>query len=172
MNKFHRFVIAISALGLMILLAQGAPAHGQDRGEAKATIGGAHVTIDYGRPLLKGRDPLKMIQPGQVWRIGANESTTLESDKALNFGGTTVPAGKHILLAHYAEPGKWSLVVSRKPWDQYEPSAKIAEAPMTVESQDKSLETLAVELSSQGQNGVIKIAWGKMRLQGSFSAAQ
>ena len=54
-----------SAAGVLALLAANGIAHGNERGTAKAVIGSATVTIDYGRPMLKGRDLMKMIQPGE-----------------------------------------------------------------------------------------------------------
>ncbi len=172
MAKLNRLILGVIALGLLMVLAHTSRAHGNDRGEAKATIGGAHVSIDYGRPSLKGRDPLKMIQPGNVWRIGSDAPTTIESDKDLDFGGTKVTKGKHILLARYVEPGKWTLVISSKPANQYEPSAKLAEVPMTLQEAADSTETVSIQVSEKGRGGVIDIAWGKMRLMASFMTAQ
>jgi len=172
MNKFHRLFIVACGTALFALMTQGGFAHGAERGGAKATIGGAQVTIDYGRPLLKGRDPLKMLKPGQVWRIGADASTTIESDKDLDFGGTKLPKGKHILLAQLEESGKWTLVVSAKPWNQYESSAKIAAVPLTLEEAPDSVEPVTIQLSGQDGTGILVISWGKMRLSGSFRAAE
>ena len=171
MLNSKRFSVT-SAVGVLALLAANGIAHGNERGTAKAVIGSATVTIDYGRPMLKGRDLMKMIQPGEVWRIGSDAPTTIESDVDLDFGGTRVPKGKHILLAHYSGPGKWSLVVSSKAASQYEPGAKLAEVPMEVQESKAPEEEVTIQLSPKGSQGVIEIAWGTMRLTGSFSAAK
>ena len=167
-------VSVVSSMGVLALVAGNLIAHGNERGSAKATIGSATVTIDYGRPMLKGRDPMKMIQPGEVWRIGSDAPTTIESDADLDFGGTRVPKGKHILLAHYTGPGKWSLVVSSKSASQFDPGAgaKLAEVPMEVQESKDPVEEVTVQLAAKGSQGVIEIAWGTMRLAGSFSAAK
>src|SRR6516164_296662 len=165
-------VSVVSSMGVLALVAGNLIAHGNERGTAKATIGSATVTIDYGRPMLKGRDPMKMIQPGEVWRIGSDAPTTIESDADLDFGGTRVPKGKHILLAHYIEPGKWSLVVSSKSASQFEPGAKLAEVPMEYDESRDTMEEVTIQLSAKGGQGVINIAWGTMRLTASFSAAK
>jgi DUF2911 family protein len=170
MTGFRRLFLVAIALTLISIVAQTGLAHGAERAQAKATIGGAHVTVDYGRPLLKGRDPLNLLKPGQVWRIGADASTTIESDKDLNFGGTKVPKGKHILLAQLVEPGKWALVVSSKPWNQYEPGSKIAETPLALADAPDPVETVTIQLSEKDGAGVIEISWGKMRLSGTFKA--
>ena len=162
----------VSAVGVLVLLAANGIAHGNERGTAKATIGGATVTIDYGRPTLKGRDLMKMIQPGGVWRIGSDAPTTIESDADLDFGGTRVPKGKHILLAHYIEPGKWSLIVSSKPASQFDPGDKLAEVPMELQQSKDPVDEVTIQLSAKGGQGVIDISWGTMRLSGSFSTVK
>jgi hypothetical protein len=171
MTKTRPFLIAISTAALVFLTTNAGVAHGAERGSVKLTINGAHITIDYGRPMLKGRDMLGQLKPGQVWRIGADSPTTLESDKDLDFGGTVVPKGKHILLAKLVEPGKWTLVFSSKSVFQYEASAKIAEVPLTIEEANDSDEMVTLKLTDQGGSGVLEIAWGKMRLTTSFKPA-
>lgn len=159
--------IALLSLGTAVLLAQG-----NNRGEAKATVGSAHVSIDYGRPMLKGRDPLEMIEPGQVWRLGASAPTTIDTNQDLMFGDTRVPKGQYILLAQMIERGKWVLLVSKKPADQYDPSAKVAEVPMEVENGQDSVEEMTIKVASHENEGNIEVAWGKSRLTASFSAGE
>ena len=171
MTKIWRTLIGLAAATLIVLMSSASMAHGAERGSVKVTINGARISIDYGRPALKGRDMLKQIQPGNVWRIGADAPTTLESDKELNFGGTIVPKGKHILLAHLVEPGKWTLVFSSKSVFQYEASAKLAEVPLTLQETSDSVELVTVQLNDHDGVGVIEIAWGKMRLSASFKPA-
>lgn len=171
MKYSTRVVLGISAFAMVIAGPSLNVAHGNDRGHAKATVGRAHVSIDYGRPTLKGRTPLQMIQPGQIWRMGADIPTTIDSDQDLLFGNTRVPKGKHILLARLAEPGKWFLVVSNKSANQYEPGAKLAEVPMKLENANNPLEELTIQLSSRGKQGFIEVGWGGSRLVASFTAA-
>lgn len=172
MKKFNRLIISLVTVGLLVFTALPSLAHGQNRGEAKATIGSAKVAIEYGRPSLKGRDLSKMVRPGQLWRMGADAPTTLDSDAELDFGGSRVPKGKNILLARLIEPGKWSLVVSTKSAFQYEPGAKIAEVPLEVQNGKDLVEQLTIQVSSKGGRGIIEIAWGTSRLLASFAPAK
>ncbi len=165
---------AASAIAIALLITGVAPtlAHGNERGQAKATIDKAQVTIDYGRPALKGRDMLKKIEPGNLWRLGSDAPTTIESNVDLDFGGTRVAKGKHILLARLVEPGKWTLVVSTKNATDYEPSAKLAEVPMEYSQATDSVEELSIQVSNSGGRGLIEIAWGTARLKASFAPAK
>ena len=153
-------------------LALAALAHGNEEGSAKAVIGNAKVSIDFRRPMLKGRDVMKMIPPGEMWRLGADAPTTIESDADLDFGGTRVRKGKHVLMARLVEPGKWTLVVSSKDRMHYEPSAKLAEIPMEVQQAPDSVEAMNIELTNQAGKGVIVVAWGTYRLTASFVPAK
>ena len=68
------------------------------------TIDGAHITIEYGRPSVKGRQIFgpagqALHPPGKVWRMGADEATTLKTDKDLMFGSLHLPAGTYTLYA-------------------------------------------------------------------------
>ena len=172
MKRLNCLTLALAVISLLTLGAVTSRAHGADRGEAKATVANAKVSIDYGRPSLKGRDMLKMLPVGSVWRIGADATTTITSDADLDFGGTRVAKGNHILLARQAEPGKWSLVVSSKGAFQYEPSAKLAEVPMDLQEGKDPVEELTITLTSKGGRGEIEIAWGTARLTATFGVAK
>ncbi|HUI41787.1 MAG TPA: DUF2911 domain-containing protein [Terriglobia bacterium] len=163
------FIVLAAALALAAASAFG---HGNEHGKTQAVIGGANVSIDYGRPTLKGRDLNALIKPGQLWRIGADVPTTIESDTDLDFGGTRVPKGKHILLARMIAPGQWSLVVSSQPVARFAPDAKLAEEAMTVEQRSDSAEELTIGLTNNGGNGgTIEISWGTQRLIAPFKPA-
>ncbi len=172
MRISKRIATVIATLSFLLVTALAGLAHGNDRDEAKVTVGSAKVSISYGRPTLKGRDLKKMIQPGQMWRIGADAPTTFESDTDLDFGGTRVQKGKHILLARFIEPGKWTLVFSKKSVFQYEPSAKVAEVPLEFGEGKDPAEELTIKLANQGGRGVLEIVWGTMRLTTSFAPAK
>src|SRR3982074_2283988 len=87
---------------------------GSPRATTVWTLKGATISIEYGRPYLKGRTVGKEVAPfGAEWRTGADQATTLKTDKALTFGPLVVPAGTHTL---YTLPGEaqWMLIVSKK----------------------------------------------------------
>jgi|GEM_PF-1206784 len=171
--KHRHLELTVFALTMALCLtALEAGAHGNEHGEAKATIGGARVTISFNSPTLKGRDLKTMIHPGDLWRLGADIPTTIESDADLDFNGTRIPKGKHVLLARFVQPGEWTLVVSSKDRMHYEPSAKLAEVPMEVQDVKDPVEAMTIQLANQGGRGVIEIAWGTQHLIASFTPAK
>jgi hypothetical protein len=71
--------------------AMGAPS---TRDTVRATVGSANVWIDYGRPAKRGREIWgKLVPYDTTWRMGANAAAQFRTDKDLDIGGATVPAG-------------------------------------------------------------------------------
>ncbi len=62
------------------------------------TVGGAEITVSYGRPYMKGRSLDKLVPEDQVWRAGADEATTFRTNKDLMVGSLAVPAGTYALF--------------------------------------------------------------------------
>lgn len=164
--------IVVAAAVLIFPAAALVRAHGNEHAEVKTVIGSAKVSITYNRPTLKGRDLGKLVHPGDLWRMGADIPTSLESDEDLDFGGTRVPKGKYILLARYVQPGEWRLVISTQDRMHYEPSAKVAEVPLEVEEGKDPVEELTIQLTNKGGRGMLEIAWGGQRLMTTFAPAK
>lgn len=84
------------------------------RDTVRAMIGGARLTIDYGRPSKRGRRIFGDVVPwNRVWRTGANLATHFTTSRALQFGETILPAGAYTLHTIPA-PESWTLLVSRQ----------------------------------------------------------
>ncbi len=84
-------------------------------------IGTAKVRITYHRPAVKGRKVWGSLVPyGEVWRLGANDATTIELSHDGKLAGHPLSAGKYAL---FAVPGKesWRILVNRKAeqWGAY-----------------------------------------------------
>src|SRR5262245_19119816 len=79
------------------------------------TVNGATISVEYGRPSVKGRTIGKDLEPmaWQPWRVGADEATTLKTDASLGFGNVTIPAGTYTLFVLSSEDG-WKLIVNKQ----------------------------------------------------------
>jgi hypothetical protein len=145
------------------LVASALPALAQNpRGEAKATVSGKAVSIDYGRPSLNGRDMLAKAEVGQAWRLGADAATTLKTAADLDFGGKKVPKGDYTLTATKVEADKWVLNVAGK-------DAKVAEIPLTNGKADAPVETFTIDLTAEKDKGDLTLSWGSLVLKTSFT---
>ena len=88
---------------------------------AEGTIGDANIKIDYSSPAVKGRTVWGGIVPyGKIWRTGANEATTFETDKDITVEGKTLPAGRYSV---FTIPSKeaWTIVFNSEAdqWGSY-----------------------------------------------------
>jgi hypothetical protein len=76
-------------------------------------IGITDITIDYSRPLVNGRQIwVKVVPYGQVWRVGANENTTITFSDPVTIEGQPLDKGAYGL---YAIPGEnqWTMIFSK-----------------------------------------------------------
>ncbi|MGK2962652.1 MAG: DUF2911 domain-containing protein, partial [Gemmatimonadaceae bacterium] len=63
------------------------------RGGGETRVLGATITLDFGRPVKRGRNIWGgLVQYGALWRTGANRATHFKTDRALRFGSLDVPA--------------------------------------------------------------------------------
>ena len=156
--------IAFAAAALALAVPSFAQMTG-DRGQAKVSLDGKTVSIDYGRPSLKGRDMLGQAVVGEAWRMGSNAPTTLKTDADLAFGTATVPKGEYVLKATTLDADKWQLNVLAK-LDQ----AKVADAPLVTKALPESVEQFTIDLSGAGKQGTLRLSWGKTALETTFTA--
>ena len=164
--------LVITVLATPLLVTFFALGHGNEHGLTSAQIGQGTVSVEYHKPLAKGRDLLSMIQPGAYWRMGADATTLLKTEVDLNFGGTTVAKGEYALSAHFTDAESWSLVLSKSPGRRGgKPADILAEVPGTIAKTTAPVEAMTIELSGQGSKGTLVLEWGNSRLSVDFSAA-
>jgi hypothetical protein len=137
---------------------------GSEHARTDWTIDGAKISIEYGRPVLKGRVPGKDVDPyeGKEWRTGADEQTTLVTDKALKFGTLSVPAGTYGLHTIPVN-GTWQLIVSKraKGWGiPYPKGEDLGRVPMTMGKTASPVEKLTISVDDTASGGALNIEWG------------
>jgi hypothetical protein len=125
-----------------------------------ATVGKANVSIEYGRPSLKGRKAVggQLVPYGQVWRTGADEATVLTTDADLVIGTLTVPAGSYALFTLPGEK-EWQLIVNKNPkqWGafSYKEAEDLGRVPMKVKSLGAPVEQFTIAV----KDGLIVMSW-------------
>lgn len=159
MRRIVLFVASIMVAGV------AAAAHDGSRGTAELAVGGGKVSVEYGRPALKGRNVEELVKPGQVWRMGADAATTLTTDVALTFGDKAVQPGKYVLRAKHVENQSWLLQLVG------EDRAVIAEVPMKFAKSSTSEEHMAIRLESAGDGAKFVLHWGEFTLTTGFAKA-
>ena len=158
----HRALVPY-VLAVTLGLTAAATAHSAPRGEAKVTLAGKPIVVDYGRPSLNGRDMLGKAEVGQEWRMGADAPTTLDTPVSLGFGGAPVPPGKYVLRAKKVSEKDWALKLERD-------GKTAAEVPLQSSPLDKSVEVFTIDLAEEKGQGVFRMSWGNVALATRFTA--
>ena len=170
-------LIRKSATLVVLTLVAGTVCFAQKnpRATSKVDIAGKFVMIEYGRPSMKGRDPLALVEPGKVWRMGADKSTTFTSDGRLSFGKMAVPEGSYSLWLKKTGDQSFELVFNKQigQWGtQYSGSIDdIASIPMTFSEGSEAVEmfTLSLTRGAKANAGELTLQWGKAVLKAPFT---
>jgi hypothetical protein len=171
-----------------LAFATAALAQEPSRGNAATTIGGKKVTVNYGRPALKGRDMselLKQLPADRMWRAGENQVTILTTEGDLLVGGKKVPAGRYSLYVHAPASGDWSLALNSdqgialgkiwdkapanlkdEPWPHLQDYSKnvaqteVLRAPMKSGTASPAAENFTVTFAPASDGANMILAWG------------
>ena len=130
--------------------------------EEEKKAGEPKIRVLYSRPQAKEREVFgNLVKYGEVWRIGANESTEVLFYQDVTIGGTKVKAGRYTMYANTQE-NEWEVMFStdKDGWGQYafKPEESTA-AKITVSTKKtpETLEALAIvfEKADGGANMII-----------------
>ncbi len=114
----RRAWLAMSAMLLLTAAAVSAQSildlpRASQKAEVKQRIGVTDITVNYGRPLVKGRKVWGGLVPyGKVWRAGADENTTIEFTDPVTIEGKQLDKGVYGL---HMIPGEneWTVIFSK-----------------------------------------------------------
>ena len=129
------------------------------------------IWIDYGQPHARGRTVVGTLVPfDNVWRTGANSSTTFHTDVDLTIGETFVPKGTYSLYTLPTQAG-WKLIVNRQTgqWGtQYDASRDLARIDLTSRTLAEPAESFSITLvpvdGDPPARGRLVLAWGTSEL--------
>ncbi len=122
------------------------------------------ISIDYGRPGVKGRTIFGNLVPyGQVWRAGANSSTKITFGQSINFGGKIVPAGTYGLFIIPTEK-EWKIILNKdfQQWGAYtyDPKQDVVDVTVPVKKLADKQEWFEITLDPTDENtGNLVIKW-------------
>jgi Protein of unknown function (DUF2911) len=180
-----KFLFSLFTLIMACYLVQAqsltVPSGGSNKAMVSERIGVSDITINYGRPGVKGREgkiwgqlvPYGFTDLGfgnrkpAPWRAGANENTTVEFSHDVKIEGKDLPAGKYGL--HLAVGENESTFIFSKnstSWGSffYEESEDALRVNIKNEKLEQSVEWLKYEfLNTTNNSATIAVSWEKMR---------
>jgi len=118
MRKVILFIALVSMVAFGSF-AQEKPA--SPPAKVEGTIDGVKVTIDYHQPSAKGRKIMGGLVPyGEVWRTGANNTTSIEFSGPVKIEGQALAAGKYALFTIPGE-NEWTIIINKTiKWGHYD----------------------------------------------------
>lgn len=160
LRKIHFLLIAL--LIVNFTNAQEKPTTSKEVASGK--INGATITINYDSPAVKGREIWgKLVPFNEVWRAGANEATTFETDKDLLIEGSKLPAGKY---SFFVVPNEIESVIifnkEAKQWGAYK--YKVKEDQIRVVVKQQVANTMAEKLIYKINTNNIVLSWEKWNI--------
>ena len=156
----------------------------------RATIAGASIALDYGRPSMRGRTifgpgtatPRPVVPWGEVWRTGANFATRLTTSADIVLGGQTIPAGTYTLWTLPSASG-WKLIVNKQTkapcktaaecsdpkranlWGtDYSADSDLVRVDLPATQVAPPVEEFTMGVDAQGAGGVLWMAWDRTKL--------
>ena len=140
--------------------------------EEQITFSAGDLTIKvfYNRPYKKGRKIFGELVPfGTVWRTGANEATTFETNKDLNIEGKTLRKGKYSL---WTIPGEESWkVIFNSAYGQWgvnplgeanrDPALDVLAVDVHAVEQEREFEQFTISFEKVGEDAEMVLIWDK-----------
>jgi len=177
---FSGLALVIAAAWATAVRAQNGSGFGSGRASphetVSATVGGAHLSIVYGRPSMRGRTVFGALVPyGRVWCPGADEATILESSKELLLGSLRIPTGPHTIWM-LPTADHWRLIVSQEPsgfHTRYYPNRDLGRVDLRLRELSAPVEQLTFAIAETSANsGTITMTWEKTEVSAPFSVVQ
>jgi Protein of unknown function (DUF2911) len=155
------FLFAIQMVGNgQIAIPQLSPA-----AKIEQQIGLAKVEISYSRPSLKGRNLLgtSHIPFGKVYRMGANDATTISFSEDMKIENQMIPKGKYALMA-IPDASEWTIIINKddKQWGayQYKEAKDALRFKVPVQKTSQKIETLSFSFEeTQPESATLIFRW-------------
>jgi len=131
------------------------------------------LEVFYNRPSKRERDIFGgLVAYNKVWRTGANEATTFETNQALKIGNDSLAAGKYTL---WTIPNKnsWHIIFNSKqyPWGVNDAMQAMREAEfdvinidIPVEEIETTVEQFTIAFDNSTDNLSLTMAWDKTKI--------
>lgn len=144
-------------------MAQEAKPKASPAATATGKVNGATITINYSSPAVKGRKIWGGLEAyDKVWRAGANDATTFETDKDIKVEGKNLPAGKYSFFLIPKESGTWTAIFNKEPkqWGayKYEEAKDALRVDVKVKPLAETQERLVYKVHSKG----FSLDWDKV----------
>jgi hypothetical protein len=135
------------------------------RASVMQQVANATITIDYSRPVARGRELFGSLVPyGKPWCPGADKATKITVSRSIQVNGQSLDKGSYSIWA-IPESDSWTIIFSRKadvwhePYPQGEDAVRVTASPR----QGPHMETLAYYFPVvDGRGAELDLHWGRV----------
>jgi hypothetical protein len=133
-------------------------------GKAKAD---PYARLIYSRPLRNNRQIFGgIVKYGELWRLGANESTELEVFKNLKIGGKTITKGRYTLYCIPYET-RWTIIINKDvySWGSFTYNAKkdVARVDVPVQFTEDPADALTMYFDDTASGANLVMIWDNVK---------
>jgi hypothetical protein len=131
------------------------------------------LEVFYNRPSKRNRDVFGgIVAYNKIWRTGANEATTFETNQSLKIGNDYLAAGKYTL---WTIPGEntWEVIFNAKqyPWGvndamepMREPAFDVLSITVPVQKLENPIEQFTIAFDNSTDNLSLTMAWDTTKI--------
>jgi hypothetical protein len=157
-------ILSLFAILFVGTVSYAQPSHAKSPHD---TVKTKDITVTYGRPYKKGREIFGKLEPyGKVYRVGADEATTITFAKDGEFGGKPVKAGTYTLFAIPNET-QWTIILNAQlgqwgafKYDQFK-DKDVLHVDVPVKTLSAPMEQLTIKPSGKD----LSIAWDNVKVE-------
>ncbi len=179
MNRFLKWTILVLLIvaAILFLYAYSSgdifkkPLSPKDTVEFK--LNDLELEVFYNRPSKRERDIFgALVTYDKVWRTGANEATTFETNKALKIGNDSLPIGKYTLWT-VPSADSWYVMFNSKqyPWGVNDAMQPMREAnfdviniEVPVSKLPNTVEQFTIAFDNSTDNLSLTMAWDDVKI--------
>lgn len=179
MNRFLKWLIGILVIALV---AVGIYSYKNDglfsrplspKKTVSFKVDDIELEVFYNRPSKRNRDVFGALVPyNEVWRTGANEATTFETNKALKVGQDSLPAGKYTLwtipndtawnVMFNSKQYSWGVDMEMKP--MREPQFDVVNISVPTQHLNTVVEQFTIGFDNSTDNLSLTMAWDNTKI--------
>ena len=171
MLKRLLIVLSIMAIGLLlysVFVQNIFSPRLSPKDSAEITLNDLKLKVEYNRPSKRDRDIFGALVPfDKVWRTGANEATTFETNKDLVINDTKLKKGKYTIWT-VPMNDRWKVMFNSKQYNwgvnekmepMWDPNYDAVELEVPVNHLDETVEKFTIAFDHKTGNLKLTMAW-------------
>ncbi|WP_299550363.1 DUF2911 domain-containing protein [Seonamhaeicola sp.] len=179
MNAFLKRVLillSIIALGLLlysVFVENIFEKRLSPKDTVKFELNDLRLKVFYNRPYKKERDIFGALVPfNKVWRTGANEATTFQTNETLDIDGMILPVGKYTLWT-VPKDSSWTVMFNSKEYEwgvdsemkpMWDPNYDVINVEVPVQKLESVVEQFTIAFDNSTDKLFLTMAWDDVKI--------